>query len=372
MRNLITLMLVLLVSACGGGGGGGGDGGGNSSALTLRFLGVYTTQATRTLSIRPLDGAATIGSNALARVDVLVNDESTLSLAAPSRVDATGRDEYVFDIPAVAGEAGRLCSANLPLRVTVTDVTGFSLSKYATVCPTASASFVAFSDYGDRDVRITASSSAPMYAVAARFQEAGGYRDDVIRKSVTSLDTVLQSNERDTLTARIGNFSVDPFPPPAVPVGSTMTTRIDAGGGAFAQASGIVDVAGQSVDVALACCRAAGDGAAKQVRILISGVRRATPASFAYTWRVTDPTTGAVVSQDSGTRDGATLARLEQVLDVRSGQKVDVTATSLDDPPTAVSVAVLAAATSGLVLGSSHANRQARVSVFCCSLYPSP
>lgn len=101
MRNLITLMLVLLVSACGG---GGGDGGGNSSAPTLRFDGVYTaTGETRTLSIRPLDSAATIGNNAVARVDVLINDESTLSLAAPSRVDATGRGEYVFDIPAVAG-----------------------------------------------------------------------------------------------------------------------------------------------------------------------------------------------------------------------------------------------------------------------------
>ena len=369
MRNLITLMLVLLLAACGGGGGGGQ---GNSSAPTLRFEGVYTAGPTRTLTIRPVDGAATIGSNALARVDVLVNDQSTLSLAASSRVDATGRDEYVFDIPPVAGEAGRLCSANLPLRVTVTDVTGLSFSKYATVCPTGSFTFSAFSDYGDRDVRITASSSAAMYAVAARYQEVGDYRDNVVRKSATSLDVVLHSNERDSLTARIGNFTVDPVAPPPVPVGSTMTTRVDAGGGAFAEASGIVDVAGRFVDVALACCHAAGDGSAKQVRILIDGLRSATPASFAYTWRVTDPTTGAVVSQDSGTQAGATLAKLERVLDVRSGQQVDVTATSLDDPPTAVSVSVLAAATSGLVLGSSRANRQARVSVFCCSLYPSP
>jgi hypothetical protein len=367
MHNFITLALVLLLAAC-----GGGSGQANSSATTLRFEGVYTVGATRTLTIRPVNGAATIGSNALARVDVLINDQSTLSLAASNQVDATGRDEYVFNIPPVAGEAGRLCMANLPLRVTVTDVTGFSFSKYATVCPTESRTFSAFSDYGDRDVRITASSSAPMYAVAARYQEVGNYVDDVLRKSVTSLDAVLRSNERDSLTARIGVFSVDPVAPPPVPVGSTMTTRIDAGGGAFAEASGIFDVARQTADVALACCHAAGDGSVKQVRILITGVRATTPASFAYTWRVTDPTTGAVVSQDSGTQTDATLAKLEQVLDVRSGHQVDVTATSLDDPPTDVSMLVLAAATSGLVLGSSRTNRQARVSVFCCSLYPSP
>jgi hypothetical protein len=98
-------------------------------------------------------------------------------------------------------------------------------------------------------VRITASSSAPMYAVAARYQEVGNYRDDVVRKSATSLGAVLHSNERDSLT---------------------------------------------------------------------DGVRSATPASFASTWRVTDPTTGAVVSQDSGTQAGTTLAKLEQVVDVRS------------------------------------------------------
>jgi hypothetical protein len=367
MRTVVSLMLVMLLAACGGGGGQA-----TSSVPTIRFEGVYTSGATTTLTIGPVADAATIGNNAVARVDVLVNDQWTLSLAASSRVDAAGRDEYVFDIPPVAGEAGRLCSTNLPLRVTVTDVTGFSFSKYATVCPTAPYTFSAFSDYGDRDVHITAASSAPMDAVVARYQEVGDYHDDVIRKSATSLDVVLRSNERDSLTARIGNFSVDPVPAPSVPAGSTMTTRVDAGGGAFAEASGIVDVAGQAVDVALACCHATADGSAKQVRILVTGVRSANAPSFSYTWRVTDPATGAVVSQDSGTQSGATLAKLEQVLDVRSGQQVDVTATSLQDPPTLVNVLVLAAATSGLVLGSADTNGQAHVSVFCCSLYPSP
>ena len=369
MRTLITLMLVLLLAACGGGGRQGG-----TSAATFRFEGVYAPGPTNTLTIRPVGGATTIDSNALARVDVLVNDQTTLSLPASSRVDATSPEEYVFTIPPVAAEPGPIsfCRSNLPLRVTVTDATGFSFAKYVAVCPTARATFSASSDYGDRDVRITASSSAPMDAVAARYQQVGDYRDDVIRKSPTSLDAVLRSNEGDSLTARIGNFTVDPVPAPSVPVGSTMTTRIDAGGGAFAEASGIVDAAGRSVDVALACCHAAGDGSARQVRIIITGVRSVPQTSFAYAWRVTDPTTGAVVSQDSGTQTDATVARLERVLDVRSGQQVDVTATSLDDPPTNVSVLVLAAATTGLALGSANTNRQAHVSVFCCSLYPSP
>ena len=380
LRKLVPLLLVLLLAACGGG-GQGDSAAGSSSAPTLRFEGVYTGG---TLVIHPVADAATIGSNALARVDVLVNDQSTLSLAAPTRVDATGRNEYVFNVPTIAGDAGRFCSAYMPLRVTVTDVAGSSFSKYTAVCPSGSATFTGFSDYGEHDVRITASSSAPMNARAQRHQEVGNYRDDVLHRLATSLDVVLRSSERDSLTASVGSFGLAPESAPSVPAGSTMTMRVDAGDGAFAEAAGITPSDpgpfgyGQSADVSLACCHAVGDGSAKQVRIIITGVRSGSPATFAYAWRITDPASGTVLSQESATRvgvpygpDGGTLARLEQVLDVRSGQQVAVTATA-DDPQTRVEAGVYAGATTGLALGSAAGNRQARISVFCCSLYASP
>jgi hypothetical protein len=379
MRNLMTLMLVLLLGACGGGGGQGDSPVAGSSGPTLRFEGVYTGG---TLVIHPVAGAATIGSNALARVDVLVTDRSTLSLAAATRVDATGRNEYVFNVPTIAGDAGRMCSAYMPLRITVTDVGGFSFSKYTAVCPSGSSTFTGLSDYGEHDMHITASSSVPMNSRAQRYQEVGDYRDDVLHRLATSLDVVLRSNERDSLTASVGSFGLSPEAAPSVPAGSTMTMRVDAGGGAFAEAAGITTADplgyGQSADVSLACCHAVGDGSAKQVRVLITGARSGTPATFAYAWRITDPATGTVVSQESATRvgvpygpDGGTLARLEEVLDVRSGQQVELTATT-DDPQTRVDARVLAGATTGLTLGSAASNNQARMSVFCCSLYAVP
>lgn len=383
MRHVIAWMIALLVTACGGGGAevAGTNGVGTP---TIRFEGAYDVAATRTLTIRPVAGASMIGSNALARVDVLVNEQLTLTLTEPNGT-ASEPAAYVFGIPAIfLGEAGpRFCTSNLPLRITAVDVTGFSFTKWVTVCPVISQTFSAFSDYGEHDVRITASSSAPVNALVQRRQEVGTYRDDVLRRLTTSLDVMLRSGERDSLTATIGTFGVDPAAAPTVPDGSTTTMRIDAGGGAFAEATsiGVSDSlsSGQSYSVAtLACCRAVADGSAKQVRIIISGSRWTSPSTFAYAWRITDPASGTVVSQESGTRvgvplgqSGSTLARLEQVLDVRSGQQVEVTATT-DDPHTRLDAGVFAGATTGLALGDAGGNRQVRVSVFCCSLYASP
>lgn len=384
MRHVIAWMIALLVAACGGGSANVVEtNGAGAGPPTIRFEAVYDVAATRTLTIRPAARAATIGNNALARVDVMVNEQLPLSLAAPNSTNSQGA-QYVFEIPPIfMGEAGpRFCPANLPLRITAVDVTGFSFTKSVMVCPITSQTFRAFSDYGEHDVRITASSSAPMNVRARRSQEVGNYADDVLRKLATSFDVVLRSSERDTLTASIGSFVLGLEDAPSVPAGTTMTMRVDAGGGAFAEATTISGSdplgLGPRADASLACCHAVGDGSAKQVRIIISGTRSGTPATFAYAWRVIDPATGTVVSQESATRVGvpsdpygSTLARLEQVLDVRSGQQVEVTATA-DAPQTWLSAAVFAGATTGLMLGSAVGNRQTRVSVFCCSLYASP
>lgn len=382
MRHVITWVLALLVAACGGGSANVAETTG-AGAPTIRFEAVYDVAATRTLTIRPVAGAATIGNNAIARVDVVVNEQVPLSLPAPNSTNPQGA-QFVFEIPPIyMGEAGpRFCPSNLPLRITAFDVTGFSFTKSVMVCPITSQTFSAFSDYGEHDVRITASSSAPVNVRARRFQEVGNYADDVLRKLATSLDVVLRSSERDSLTASIGAFGVDVAGAPSVPAGTTMTMRIDAGGGAFAEGltvsgSGPLGY-GELADATLACCHGVGDGSPKQVRIIITGTRSGSPATFAYAWRIIDPATGTVVSQESATRVGvpsdpygSTLARLEQVLDVRSGHRVEVTATA-DAPQTWLTAGVFAGATTGLNLGSALGNRQARVSVFCCSLYAPP
>lgn len=377
MRNLIGLVLALVLAACGGG-GGPGDSSAPPAAPAIRFEAAYELDTTPKLLIRPVVGSSSIGTNAIARVDVLVNDRVALSVPGSSNDDS---GQYVFDIPIdqTVAQGGRICTADLPLRITVADVTGFTFTKYIAVCPSGPGTFTAFSDYGEHDVRITASSSAPMNASAYRIQEVGDYADNILRKLVTSVDTVLRSSEHDSLNVRIGPFTVDNLGAPVVPDGSTATARIDAGGGAFAEAASIsaADVPAFA-QASLACCHAPADGSAKQVRIIITGDRSGSPATFAATWRIIDPATGTVLSQESANRVGVpsssvgdTLAKLEQVLDVRSGQQVDVTAAT-DDPRTHLEVTVLAGATTGLVLGSVDSNRQARVSVFCCSLYQSP
>lgn len=383
MRQAIAWLVLLLIAACGGGGEKAAVVASPDSAPTIRFEGVYDAGATRTLTIRPAAGAATIGSNPLARIDLRVNDQLTLSLAAPNGTRAPGA-EYVFEIPPLfPGESNpNACTSDFPLRITAVDATGFSFTKWVTICQARSQTFSAFSDYGTQEVRITASTSAPMNLSAQRQQDGGNYRDDVVRRLATSFDAVLRSSERDLLRASIGRFVVDSAGVPVVPDGSTMTMRVDASGGAFAEAASIVASDpggyGQSADAFLACCHAVGDGSPRQVRIIITGTSSGSPATFSTSWRIIDPVTGMVVAQASATRVGvpsdpfgATLARLEQVLDLRSGQQVEVTATT-DDKQTRVDTSVLAGATTGLLLGSAGGNRRTQVSVFCCSLYASP
>lgn len=377
-------MIALLLAACGGGGGGEkAPVIEPPSAPTIRFEGVYDAGATRTLTIRPAAGAPTIGNQPLARIDLLVNDQLTLSLTAPNGSSSPGA-EYVFEIPPVfPGESNpNSCAADFPLRITAVDVTGFSFTKWVTVCQVKSQTFNGFSDYGTREVRITASSSAPMNLSAQRQQDGGTYRDDVVRRLATAFDGALRSSERDSLRASIGRFVVGSTDVPAVPDGSTMNLRVDAGGGAFAEAASIVASdplgQGQSADAFLACCHAVGDGSARQVRIIITGTNSNSTATFSYSWQIIDPVTGAVRAQASATRVGvpsdpfgATLARFEQVLDLRSGQQVEVTATT-DDVQTRLDTSVLAGATTGLLLGSAGGSRRTQVSVFCCSLYAAP
>ena len=142
--------------------------------------------------------------------------------------------ECVFEMPPLfPGEANpNACAADFPLRITAVDATGFSFTKWVTLCQVRSQTFSAWSDYGQQEVRITASSSASMNLSAQRLQDGGNYRDDVVRRSATSFDGLSRSSERDLLRASIGRFVVDSAGVPVVPDGSTMTMRVDASGGA--------------------------------------------------------------------------------------------------------------------------------------------
>lgn len=370
-----------MLAACGGGGSSGPapveqppTTPAAPVSSVIRFEGFYQPGTTDTLAIRPLAGSQTIGTQPIARVEVSTSYDPPQVLAAANSTDAQGRPQFLFTLPSYLSDFQfRSCMTWVPLRITVTDTTGFAFAKNTIYCPAQAVSFGAFSDYGDRSPRYTGTAAQPANATLTRTDYAG-YSDTVVLRDITSLNERLPAREGDTLQLSIG------YPAASTPDGITSTARIEGDGGAFAESTNATNRLNFfTAEATLACCRIAvtpeNAAAIRQVRIIFDGrmynVSNPPPVEFDYHYRVTDSTNGAVVAERSGTATNYTSFLLE----MRTGYQV-----ALDATPRAANTVVSAEAqhafnpsdpnASNLTLGRALSNSvgtPARLNVFCCS-----
>lgn len=371
MRAICFAFIAALLTACGGGGGGADTPAAPAPAppAAIRFQGVYQPLG-RTLTIGPVAGDAAIATNPVARVEVETNNDTTVALAAANSADAQGRPQYVLTLPDYPAQMFRTCSPFLPLRVTVTDTAGLVLTKHVIYCPAQEQSFGGFSDYGTRSVRFVATASAPTLMEVARFG-AGRYWDILHTPAVTVLDQAFAAREGDRAQA-------DPNFNGAAPQGTTMTLRIEGSGGAFAESASLIAPGVFRPLTELACCRvepSADNAAPKRIRLSIAAVNStgAVPSpegAFSFSYRLSDPVTGAAIIQESGNAIGQSTF----FVDARIGQQLAVEAAPTDPQGqlglSVQNVTEVVIGNAAQTLATAQSNRRgvpARLNVFCCS-----
>lgn len=377
LKIIARLLPALSLVACGGGDRGGTDAVQAPSVPPLiQFEAVYDLTGppptSRSISVRPVQGATGFGAHAIARVELVTQNDPPSVLTAPNAVDTAGRPQYVFAIPQYPFEPFfRSCETMVPTKITVTDVTGFSFVKHDTFCPGQAYTTGGFSDYGDRRARYTGSAGRPASVYLSRMSQAN-YNDRFAAAGVTAFDQSLPAKEGDFLTASLGFDG----PPSAVPGGTSVTARIETDGGAFAESTTATNPLDWTHAVAwLVCCRpAAGTeptAAKRRVELVVYGARynvpNPPPVPFEYRVRVVNPTTGAVVAEHAGSDSGVAI----WTYDVTVGDQITMQA-SPKEANTAVQLTVrnrTEAPTSGQLLGEAGSNlpgAQARLNLFCC------
>lgn len=383
MRALAALLLSLLaatmVASCGGGGssppeGSPADGNGAVSIPWIRYQGTwrptrYSSVGTippATLTLRALPGQAGISANPVARVEVRLGQSAAVVLTAANSSDAQGRPQYLFDFGQLAEAPD--CSGTfptLPVGITVVDVTGFTSTKNIATCATfgGDTDFGAFSDYGTTPAQFSYSATAPITAFASR-RSPTGYVDTLVPTSLAAFTGTLPAADGDAL-----RLETNPNVP--LPAGTRVSSRIDAGSGTFAESAlataGATSQGGRSVF--LQCCGprpAAGGSVAIQLSIFaFSSVQPNPPeATYSYTFRITDPATGAVIGSQAGTTYGTAIFPLQ----VRRGHAIEMAVTP-NDPRIGVDAAVRLGPSGGDSAGASsnEVGTPARFRVFCCT-----
>lgn len=134
-RLALSLSMLLLLQSCGGGGSAAAD-------PQLRFIVDYLPTATPiapagNILVSPFPGDLTIGTQAVAKVELSVGGYPPQVLTAPnSETKDTLQMRWVFALPAGFASGSAPCGLGAyATQVTATDVTGFSLSKSFELCP---------------------------------------------------------------------------------------------------------------------------------------------------------------------------------------------------------------------------------------------
>lgn len=395
IARIACLAVVALVASCGGGGGASAPPVDTStvtptpapspiptstptpiSAPWIRFEGDYeptTMSGGPSVAVRTLVGSTTIAANAVAKVELQTNGETPQILGSPNATDSHGSPQYLFAVTNYPVQTYfHNCLTTIPLRIVVTDTTGFSFTKNTTFCPSQPNAFGGFSDYGDRNTAYALRAAQPASAGVRRIGGAG-YSDAILTAGVTSFNQALPALEGDALAAYM-NY------PRSTPDGVTAMARVDAEGGAFAESAIATNALNfYSADAGLVCCRlkptADNVTSTQKVRLTFIGtmynVGNPPPAPYDFSYRVTDPASGAVVYQRSGSATGYT----SDLLDMKIGYQIDMSA-SVTLPDTTIAVQVLRASDpadpNAAIFELGHAASNivgvpARLSVFCCS-----
>ena len=252
MKQLLATLLALTLISCGG---GGGDAPTPAPlpipapmpapiASVVHFQGLWSgfrsdssipVNPPAILTIRPIAGETSISTNAVTRVEARVGQAAPLVLTAANSTDSSDRPQYVFNFgrPTEAPTCNRFFPQDLPITVTVVDTTGFSFTKNVATCASSALDFGAFSDYGSTTVQYSYSASAPITALITsqinRRSSFGDFLDVLIATSQSSFYAVLPG--------ATGNVhSILPIFD-QVPDGTRIRSRIDAGGGTFAEST---------------------------------------------------------------------------------------------------------------------------------------
>lgn len=368
MRNAITLMLVLLLAACGGGGGSSATAPTTPTAdfppPWIRYEAAWTgnhylyagTGPSATLSVGPLPGSAAIGANAVARVEVQLGQAAPVSLTAPNSTDSQGRPQYLFDFGQLSGPGIPIgdCSPDMPIRITVVDVTGFSFVKNMLTCRAGVLQFGAFSDYGSTAVAFSVSAAWALDSVITHRSPAGDVLDSLSAPTPPAFTTTLPAADGDTMDIRT-----------FFPIGSPPTdARIEAGGGTFAESVSGSPRAPDEPFVLLQCCGTRpSTGGSVDAALSLNGVPATADATYTYTLRIVDPATGSVVLSKSDT----TYASASIPVQLSPGQVVEADVTPNAAKMYVESWITLGRPNVGAYATSSQTGTPARFRVVCCA-----
>lgn len=365
MRNILILMLTVLLWACGGGSPSPSSPAPEVPGPWVRYQATWTgnqalfvgTGPAATLSLGPLPGYDSIGSNAVARVEVQIAQAAPVALTAPNSTDAQGSPQYLFDFGQLRGPAIPTldCSPDFQIRITVVDVTGFSFIKNMTTCRAGVLQFGAFSDYGTTTAAFSISAPWALDAFITHRSPAGDVLDSLYVLSPPAFSTTLRAGEGDMMDIRTI------FPRGGTPA----IARIEGGGGTFAESvSGGSPPPPESPFVLLQCCgtRSPAGGSA-EVALRLNGVPARADATYTYTLRITNPATGAIVLNQSDTASATASIPVQ----VSRGDVVEVDAT-----PNAAGMYVESSITLGRPYDSAYATSNkvgapARFRVVCCA-----
>jgi hypothetical protein len=371
MRKLVALLAVTMIASCGGG-GISTPADAIASAPSIHYQGSWQPthfDSTRTVppatfTLRALPGQTAISANPVARVEVQLGQAAPVVLTAANSTDAEGRPQYVFDFGQLA-EAPN-CSGFFPtlqVGITVVDVTGFAYTKKIATCATfgSGMDFGAFSDYGTTSVQFSYSATAPITAFSTR-NSPTGYIDTLVSTSQASFNATLPAAEGDTLLLRTN-------PNLPLPSGTRVRSRIDGGGGAFAESTLVAPVTNvQSAFVGLTCCgpKPAAGGSVDiglRIRAFVNGIPFPPDATYTYRFQIMDPATGVVIGSQTDTIFGdANFPPLQ----VKRGHVIEMDVTP-NDPRIGVEASVSLGPLGGANAASNEVGTPARFRVFCCS-----
>ncbi|HWI84648.1 hypothetical protein [Ramlibacter sp.] len=355
IAGLVVLVLTFLVGACGDGGGGAPEPAPEARPL-IRFS---ASIASGTVTVAPLAGAASIGTRAIARVELTVDNGAPQMLDRTNASTAAGQPAYAFAVPPPAMPAPPIprCGAVRSYEITVTDVGGAMLTKYLTSCGVLTAG--AFSDYGEREATFrVVSNTAPLNA---SFMRAGGAAGEY----VDSGSAAVQGTRSWTVAGREGDplylnasFSTQ------APDDAEATIAIESAGAVLGTMKAVKST---GAVLTIVCCRGSQPGPAQPVTFFVYPTALGpspgpTAAPFAVNLSITDPVTRSVRQSFSGGGQGNTTWTFQAMpgdelrMDSSVGERVSA------------SVGIRAGDREIAQGSAGVAGAPTRFAVFCCSL----
>lgn len=310
----VALALCATLSSCGGGGSSATvpattPPGVPAATPVIKFMGTFepacgtcSPAKLGSLVIAPIAGATTLGSKDLTKVELSVDHAPTLLLTAPNATTTAGQASYAFSFPhatITTPAIGRTCTPQLGLEITITDVTGFVFKRYASACQYAV--FGGFSDYGDKTVTYRASASAPAQTAFSR-SDGSTYSDVISTTATTTVTSTLKAKDSNPVYAS-GSFDV------GVLDGEILSVSIEGEGGAFASST-MAKKSVRQAEAFLICCgnssaTAPSTAETRTIRFAVGTVRYNEPLTkrpnpFNVYYKVSDPSTGAVITEFRG------------------------------------------------------------------------